>query len=216
MYRVNPTVNSRMGTDWTIYALILYYKIMFLFANSLQLAYKPLKIRTKVEEIFNNWKRSSTIYKGEPNESLNEPWAFYGITLYKNKIFLSLDLLKLIHYFHKFPPLPSWDINHKLYPLLSYRYTFLCHYFPHNYTALEYHWEGQSDLHWTEAWHLQFFSGSQLDHSHFHIFMIIKQSECFSDHLKKTSSNAHRWCLMFEVNYLAPHLNFFSFHGIVR
>ena len=156
-------------------------------------------------------------------ESLMNHWmspehfmAFYGITLYKNKIFLSLDLLKLIHYFHKFPPLPSWDINHKLYPLLSYRYTFLCHYFPHNYTALEYHREGQSDLHWTEAWHLQFFSGSQLDHSHFHIFMITKQSECFSDHLKKTSSNAHRWCLMFEVNYLAPHLNFFSFHGIVR
>ena len=108
-------------------------------------------------------------------ESLMNHWmspehfmAFYGITLYKNKIFLSLDLLKLIHYFHKFPPLPSWDINHKLYPLLSYRYTFLCHYFPHNYTALEYHREGQSDLHWTEAWHLQFFSGSQLDHSHFH------------------------------------------------
>ena len=71
-----------MGTDWTIYALILYCKVMFLFANSLQLAYKPLKIHTKVKEILNNWNDlQQSTEQSLMNHWISPDWAFYGITV---------------------------------------------------------------------------------------------------------------------------------------
>ena len=134
---------------------------------------------------------------------------------YKNIIILRVNLLKHINYFHKFPLLPSCDNKSQTLLLLSYRYT-SCVTISHTITQ---HWSiiERGNQIYIGLEH-DIFNFSVVVSSITHIFMITKQSESLSDHLKKTSSNAHRWCLTFEVNYLhiAPHLMLFSFHGIVH